>query len=49
VPCVCHFATPEVVQVLKEFVARRVALIILSAGIDTSNVPGEVLTERERV
>jgi DNA invertase Pin-like site-specific DNA recombinase len=38
-------SVPELVQVLKEFVARKVALIIPSAGIDTSKVPGKVLTD----
>jgi DNA invertase Pin-like site-specific DNA recombinase len=37
-------SVPELVQVLTEFVAHKVALIIPSAGIDTSKVPGKVLT-----
>jgi DNA invertase Pin-like site-specific DNA recombinase len=44
----CRFlglAFTGLMQVLRDFVAQKVALIIPSAGIDTSKMPGKVLTD----
>jgi DNA invertase Pin-like site-specific DNA recombinase len=38
-------SVPELVTVLRDLVTHKVALIISSAGIDTSKVPGKVLTD----
>ena len=35
----------QLVRVLRDFVAHKVALIIPSAGIDTSKVPGKVILD----
>jgi len=38
-------STSQLVQVLREFVAHKVTLIIPGAGIDTSKVPGKVFLD----
>ena len=38
-------SVPELVAVLRGLVAHKVALIVPSAGIDTSKVPGKVFTD----